>query len=919
MKAKNDKTPSAANVGAMVGQTASLCIQACVITATNPKIIGKVKKLDSTGNMISQTAGNLIAGHARNVTFDSMAYFAELLKNAPKNQVLTASTHNANADNPELVTKDAWHQAGKPSSLITRSKEHLIHAHGVGGLLIIDCDDMTTSKADLLAAINDVLPLASAAHVYTTSSSSFIYNKDTGAELAGLRGQRVYIAIADQGDIKRAGDVLINRLWLAGHGHIEVSNSGQMLERTLADKSLFNPTHLDYIAGSQCHEPLEQRRPAPDVNEGEALDTARALPDLSDADEVQLKAVKTQARELVRGEALLKLDQYTDERARANLKRQGIELPSSEQMQAAKENVRRAVDGGLLTGEQVITLAGGEEVSVGELLLNPALYHGQLTLDPIEPDYNGGRAVGRIHLYNGRPNIHSFAHGGRTFALIPQPRRIEHRAGENASTTRQTLDLMRALPEYYDMGDQLVKVGDGYVVPLDVDLLSFELGMIAQYVRQTQKGESPIDPPEKVVKQIIAHKRQRNLKPLNAVITAPTITHDGHLVQKRGHDAKTGLYLSTLNDYAPIRQDLTEADAVSAYHELMKPFGTFNFATDLDRSVALSAILTAVVRPTLTKAAGFAFDAPKQGSGKTFLTECLGLLATGTRPAMTPTIQKNEDEIRKVLLSMLMQGARVIVWDNVMGSFDSSTIATLFTSDLFSARKLGKNEQIEIPNRAMFMMTGNNILLAGELPRRVLTCRLDTGQENPSKVVRDLTETQGLKPDAYIEQNRSALVTAALTIISAYLQSSVAMFGGAADDVAGSFDEWDTLARQPVAWLADKVEGLTDPKQALDANIAIDPEQETLAAVLTGIYEWHGSTPFKARDLLDYACGGPFAPETELSDALTSMCGGAGKPSSIGLGKALSFRRDRIADGLKLTIANKSTKGTTFKVIEMTD
>lgn len=926
MKTKNDKAPHAANVGAMAGhsqkQVNALNVQACVITATHPAAIGKVKKLDNAGNMITQTAGQLIAGYGTNTTFNSMAELAELLANADYNKALTASSHTAKDDTAELVLKEAWQRAGKPESLITRSKEHLIHKQGVGGLLIIDCDDMNTSKAQLLTAIGEIIPLASTAHVYTTSSSSFIYNKATGQELAGLRGQRVYIAIKDQSDIKRAGDVLTERLWLNGHGHIEVSKSGQMLERTLADKSLFNPTHLDYIAGSQCHEPLEQRRPAPDVNEGYALDTARALPDLSDADEAQLKAIKTKARELVRGEALLKLDQYTDERARVNLKQQGVELPTSEQLQAAKENVKRAVDGGLLTGEQIITLESGESVTVGELLLNPALYHGQLTLDPIEPDYNGGRVVGRIYLYNGRPNIHSYAHGGRTFALIPQPRRIEHRTGGNANTTRQTLDLMRSLPDYYDMGDQLVKVGDGAVIPLDADLLSFELGMIAQYIRQTAKGEMLIDPPDKVVKQIIAHRRGRNLKALNAVITAPTIAHDGHIVQKRGHDAKTGLYLSMLDDYTPIKQDLSINDAVAAYHELMKPFGTFNFASDLDKSVALSAILTAVVRPTLTKAAGFAFDAPKQGSGKTYLAECLGLLSTGERPAMTPTIQKNEAETSKVLLSMLLKGTRVIVWDNVMGSFDSATIASFLTTGVVSGRVLGRSEQTEIPNRAMFMMTGNNILLAGELPRRVLTCRLDTGAENPSKVKRDLSATGGLLPDAYIEQNRPALVAAALTIISAYLQSPAAMFGGGlTDDVTGSFEHWDALCRQPIVWLAEQVDGLSDPKHALDANVDSDPEQETLAAVLTGIYEWRAEQPFKVRDLLDYANGNidslDFADNAPLKDALAALCGGDAMPTSAGLGKALTFRRDRIADGLKLTIARKSTKGITFRVVSV--
>src|SRR5699024_5936380 len=167
-----------------------------------------------------------------------------------------------------------------------------------------------------------------------------------------------------------------------------------------------------------------------------------------------------------------------------------------------------------------------------------------------------------------------------------------------------------------------------------------------------------------------------------------------------------------------------------------------------------------------------------------------------------------------------------------------------------------------------------------------------------------------------------ALVAAALTIISAYLQSPAFMFDGCvADDITGSFEHWDTLARQPIAWLAEHVDGLTDPKQTLDANVATDPEQEALAAVLNGVYEWQGSTPFKARELLDYAGGdfnsADFSADDELKDALAAMCGGNGVPSSVGLGKAVAFRRDRIADGFKLTIANKSTKGTTFKVVRI--
>ena len=59
-------------------------------------------------------------------------------------------------------------------------------------------------------------------------------------------------------------------------------------------------------------------------------------------------------------------------------------------------------------------------VTVGEILSNPTKYNGKLTKDPLEPDYDGGRTVGRLYLLNGKPNLHSQAHGGKNYKLIDQ-------------------------------------------------------------------------------------------------------------------------------------------------------------------------------------------------------------------------------------------------------------------------------------------------------------------------------------------------------------------------------------------------------------------------------------------------------------------------------------------------------------------
>ncbi len=48
----------------------------------------------------------------------------------------------------------------------------------------------------------------------------------------------------------------------------------------------------------------------------------------------------------------------------------------------------------------------------------------------------------------------------------------------------------------------------------------------------------------------------------------------------------------------------------------------------------LSAIISGITRPSLSTCPGHAFDAPAAGTGKTLLAECVGIVATGFRPAI---------------------------------------------------------------------------------------------------------------------------------------------------------------------------------------------------------------------------------------------------------------------------------------------
>lgn len=917
MIAKYDKAPDAANVGAIEQTTTQIKADLSIITSISPQTLTKTKRLGDDGTIITDTVAHMSQGMALNTTISSAKQLADVLDGLEHNQAVTWGVHTGRHDVIKLLSTKLYNEQGEPAGALTRTNKHFTWGDHCG-VMMLDCDVKGLTKEQFIKAINDVMPLDDIAHVWRPSSSSYIYNGNE--QMDGLAGQRLYIFIQNADDIERAGKTLFDRLWLGGHGHYEISAAGGYLERSPIDGSVFQPSRLDFAAGANCITPLNQRMVNTDHQDGAALDSAGVLLDLSVKELNALSVIKDQAKTECAGEVHAVRERYSHAKALTNLAKQGIDDPTAEQLSNARNNVLRALTAGSLTGDFIIQLADGEAVSIGEVLDDPSHYHNKETKDPLEPEYNGGKTVGQLYIYGQRPVLFSQAHGGMTYKLLRQPRNIEHESGKTFETTQRTLDLMRALPDYYDMGDNLVSVKDGHIIPFSEPLLGYELGGIAQYWQKTNHApyERLIDPPLPVIKQIIAMHRQRNLKQLNAVITAPTITDDDHIVTKQGYDTKTKLYLDCLGHGVDIPEFVDIDDAVAAYHALMKPFNTFDYADGLSRSVALSAILTAVTRPTQATAPAFAFDAPKQGSGKTYFCECLGLLATGDAPAMTPSIENNEDEVRKTLLAMLLEGRRFIIWDNIMNAFNSATMAAFLTAEHFSGRILGATKNVEVSHRAMLLLTGNNITLVGDMPRRVLICRFDTGLENPTQAQRDLSAIDGLKPAAYIEQNRYKLAAAAITLIRGYLQSDAHQSGGAVSDKLSSFEQWDTIARQPIVWLSNYVNGLTDPKQTIDDSMDKDPEHETLSDMLNGIYEWQRCAIFTARQLFDHAKpNDDFGmAEQSLFETLNDLNGGK-KLTSRSVGNLLKHRRGRIANGLKLEQVKATSQGNCYRLIEI--
>ena len=856
--------------------------------------ITKTLRLDGNGELDKKTPPQMARGKARRYRLENVGEFVEMLEFLePRHALAFGEPCDPARDEFAVVTKDKLPAVTTPG-VIARSREFFQWANAPG-VLLLDFDAPKDGEplgidAALDALFTAVPELEAAPMVIRPSSSSCIWHGER--ELAGVRGFHIYVIVADARRIPELGETIKGRLWLAGFGRYEVSKSGALLERTLVDASVWQPERLVFAAGAHCIAPLEQRRGPPIVRHPEAppLD---GLPPLTQSERKRIDEVQHVARQAVAPLAREKREAFMQELA--------DELSDGTDLEHAAHLAQQAIEKKILHGDFPLILEDGRTVTVGEVLDHRARYHGALCHDPLEPDYDGGRLVGKLFLVGMRPTLKSFAHGGSTYRLIRAPRRVEIVGGRTRELADWLLEYLRKSDDVFDFGSELATVSEGRVIPFKRERLAYYLGGEFQFFGKKKQRDGSIvdedrDPPPKVIDTLLALGAERKLKPLEAVVSAPLVRLDGQVLTAPGYDHVSRLFYDPGAETPPIVPEAPTAEEIdAALDAIMAPFEYFPFAGVLDRSVLLAALLSAVERPVLPTCPGFGFDAPVQGSGKTLLASALCVLATGEPPTIWPHVKSergDDAEVRKRLTTALVSGERAIVWDNVVGTFDSAALAATLTAPIYRDRILGVSEAASVPNRALFCVTGNNLILSGDLPRRFLVCRIDPQSERP------FARRFAFDPVERVRRQRQRLAAAACVIIRGWLSSSDYRDGIRAPGSTASFERWDELVRQPVAWLARRdPQHWRDPMDAITGATASDPELDSLGDLLEALAAAFGAKPFMTRDVFQRLEG--YGRDPELAEAFAAFLGGEPR-SAKQIGRLLLYRRDRIARGLML-------------------
>jgi hypothetical protein len=891
-------------------------IQCCLITAKIPDCVTKEFSLID-GQMQKKTTASVLQGQMQIRHFDTSQQFADLLMQLRPDQCLTYGVPPKDAG---LITEEKWNQLGKPEDQLPRSKAVFKWPTGAAVMMLdYDAPKDGTKPLGRKALVNTLLSvcpkLNSSGLIWWPSTSSHIYSGEN--QIAGLRGQRIYLLVKHGTDIERAGKVLNERLWANGFGRYEVGEGGQLLSRSVFDGSVWQTNRIDFAAGAKCGIGLEQRRGQPVLLGGhdfELLDTLDAIPELT-ADEIQKSELNQSNWKLkLKSQAEVKKNEWIKARGDA-IKAANPKLES----QQVDLMVRRVLETNDLSGDWSLTIKDengrAKEITVLEALDAPDKYDGAITLDPIEPEYDGRRWVGKLYIKGARPNLYSFAHGGAVYLLNRQPAKIELVAGKSSEATDKLLEVMRASHDIFDFGKEMVRVGyAGIMHNLNDRSLQYAVGGLVQFWTKKKVNNFGIvevlrDPPHAICSSVISLGSQRRLKPLMGVITAPTLRADGSLLNKAGYDLKTKLLYEPVGDIPDIPMYPSKEQALQAIKELWKPFENFPFCGPVDRAVHLAALLTAAVRPSLTVAPGFGYDAPTQGSGKTLLARCVGVMIEGGEPSVWPhTAGRDDEEIRKRIFTVLRSGARVLIWDNVVGAFDSPSMASCMTSPMLTDRVLGLSISSTVPNRMMLIMTGNNLILQGEMPRRILVCRIDPEVERP------FSRHFELEPFGYCRANRQRMIASALTLIRAFFTHGVET---PLNGRLASFEEWDECVRHSVSYANELFPDMFgDVMDSIVANQASDPELETLTIFLKTWFDAFPTRAISASELITSTSGILNDSKLiQLKKAIEDLpLSSTQQQSSKSVGKYLGHRKGRVVGGLVLEPGLKISDRQTWRV-----
>lgn len=448
--------------------------------------------------------------------------------------------------------------------------------------------------------------------------------------------------------------------------------------------------------------------------------------------------------------------------------------------------------------------------------------------------------------------------------------------GEAAKKAGDILAKSEHKPEVYSMGGSLASVVLGVPKTIRQCCQLAEMGVdypkipIIQHYRKPfytlggrlesdiifiNEDGKDIEAPTRVL-HMIGEATNIKFKPLTGIVEHPFIDRSWKLIQEEGYNETTGLYTMLHHKLKVKRMTPKAAYKYLAY----TVFDEFPFNAELDRAVAVAALLTGLQRPTIAGDSGmpgFGIVSPIQSSGKTTLAQLISY-SIFNRPVAASSWSNDDEELGKHILAILQEGHSCVLFDNIKqgSSIQSGRLAAAMSSDIFGGRQLGENKTIEVPSSVVWLFTGNGIHFVGDFATRIYPIIINPNMENPN-VRKFKRENIG----QWAMDNRKKIISALLSII----------IGGKKADPpkeSSRFKLWDEFVRNPLLCASG-----IDINDAIANNQTDDPIQMAKHNLLVQLKEVFGEKEFSTKDIIKKAFNAFETEETDLASALEEVIG----------------------------------------------
>ncbi|MGA9099982.1 MAG: hypothetical protein WB392_13740 [Methanotrichaceae archaeon] len=382
-----------------------------------------------------------------------------------------------------------------------------------------------------------------------------------------------------------------------------------------------------------------------------------------------------------------------------------------------------------------------------------------------------------------------------------------------------------------------------------------ENGMIRQILAKTCRWtkwaktrdgfeEHDVYPPMPVV-EAISGLGEWPVPWLSGVTTLPIVRPDGSVFTMPGFDDVTTFFFARPKEFKlpPIPETPTKEDAEKAAKYLLDELlGDFPFVDEASRTNALAALITPIARPMIEGCTPLALiDKTMPGTGASLLVDVIAIVATGRASDMTKD-PGNEEEWRKTLFSLLYNGKFIICFDNVDAALESSTLSQVLTSTSVENRILGKTKTANVPNRSIWLATGNQLHVAGDIARRCYLVQMDAKMPNPWTRASQKFKHPELK--AWAKEHRAEILAAIYTMIRAWVVAGKPACNAPS---MGNFSEW----RQVLGGILQYA-GIRDFIENAPWRKELDFGASQWEAFVAAFYKKFNGKNAKAQDIVDW-------------------------------------------------------------------